>query len=345
MSFQRAIQIQAPNVAKLVTNAPIPALRPQYVKVKTAAVALNPTDWKHIDFLASEGAINGCDFSGTVEAVGEDVKNGLQIGDRVAGFIHGSNQDNHEDGAFAEYVVAKSQLLTKIPDDLSFEAASTLGCGITTVGQGLYQSLGLPWPTTPTTTPFPILIYGGATATGTLAIQFAKLSGLTVVATSSPQNFDLLKGYGADHVFDYKSPTVGADIRKVTNDNLQHVFDTISYESTASIAAEAISSKGGKYSSLLVINKFPRDDVSNTATLAYTGLGEDFSKGTRKWSANPDHLAFQEKFWRLTCELLAQGKIRPHPQEVREGGLEGVLGGLDDLRKERVSGVKLVYPL
>ncbi|KAF2850865.1 NAD(P)-binding protein [Plenodomus tracheiphilus IPT5] len=195
----------------------------------------------------------------------------------------------------------------------------------------------------PTTTPFPILIYGGATATGTLAIQFAKLSGLTVVTTSSPHNFDLLKSYGADYVFDYKSPTVGADIRKVTKDSLQHVFDTISYESTASIAAEAISSKGGRYSSLLVLEKFPRDDVSNTVTLAYTGFGEKFSKGTKSWSANAEHLAFQERFWRLTGELLAQGKIRPHPQEVREGGLEGVLDGLEDLRKERVSAAKLVY--
>lgn len=343
MSFQRAIQIQGPKVATLVTNAPIPALRPDYIKVKNAAVALNPTDWKHIDFRASKGAINGCDYAGTVEAVGENVKNGLQVGDRVAGFIHGSNQDNHEDGAFAEYVVAKSQLSTKIPDSLSFEAASTLGCGITTVGQGLYQSLELPWPTQPASTPFPVLIYGGATATGTLAIQFAKLSGLTVFATSSPHNFDLLKSYGADHVFDYKSPTVGADIRKATDDNLQHVFDTISYDSTAKIAAEAISSKGGKYSSLLVVNKFPRDDVSNTATLAYTGFGEKFSKGDNTWPAKEDHLDLQDKFWKLVGELLAQGKIRPHPQEVRDGGLEGVLDGLEDLRQEKVSGVKLVY--
>jgi len=343
MAVQRAIQIQGPKVATLVANAPIPALRPQYIKVKTVAVALNPTDWKHIDFLAREGAINGCDYAGIVEAVGEDVKNGLRIGDRVAGFIHGSNQDNTEDGAFAEYVMAKSQLSIKIPDSLSFEAASTLGCGITTVGQGLYQSLNLPWPTTPATTPFPVLIYGGATATGTLAIQFAKLSGLTVVATSSPHNFDLLKSYGADHVFDYNSPTVGADIREATDDKLQHVFDTIAYDSTAAIAAEAISSKGGKYSSLLTVKEFPRDDVSNAATLAYTGFGEEFHKGDKNFPAKEDHLAFQDKFWRLVGELLAQGKIRPHPQEVRDGGLEGVLDGVEDLRQGKVSGVKLVY--
>ena len=85
------------------------------------------------------------------------------------------NVANHETGAFAEYVIAKGDVQLKIPDQLSFEEAATLGVGITTVGQGLYQSLGLPLPNQPAKEKFSILIYGGSTATGTLAIQFAKL--------------------------------------------------------------------------------------------------------------------------------------------------------------------------
>ena len=82
---------------------------------------------------------------------------------------------NHDAGAFAEYAIAKGNVQLKIPDSLSFEEAATLSVGIMTVGQGLYQSLGLPLPTQPAKEAFPILIYGGSTATGTLAIQFAKL--------------------------------------------------------------------------------------------------------------------------------------------------------------------------
>jgi NADPH:quinone reductase-like Zn-dependent oxidoreductase len=66
----------------------------------------------------------------------------------------------------------------KIPDDMSFEDASALGVGIVTVGQGMYQSMRLPWPEVGKETAGKngsILIYGGSTATGAYAIQFAKL--------------------------------------------------------------------------------------------------------------------------------------------------------------------------
>lgn len=85
------------------------------------------------------------------------------------------NHSNHADGAFATYIVAKGETQMKIPDDMSFEDAATLGAGIITMGQGLYQSLGLPLPTHPSADNTSVLIYGGSTATGTLAIQFAKL--------------------------------------------------------------------------------------------------------------------------------------------------------------------------
>lgn len=242
--------------------------------------------------------------------------------------------------------MAKAAIQIKVPDNISMEEASTLGVGITTVGQGLYQSLELPWPSTTTTTTEDspsILIYGGSTATGTLAIQFAKLSGFKVLATSSPRNFDLLRSLGADAVFDYHSPTVGAEIRATANDCLAHVFDCIASDSSVAISAEAIGGKGGVYSSLLMVKEFPRKDVNNRRTLAYTGIGETFHKGGTEFAADQSHLDFQVKFWELSRELLAQGKIKVHPPEVREGGLEKVLEGAEDLKQNRVSGVKLVY--
>jgi NADPH:quinone reductase-like Zn-dependent oxidoreductase len=62
---------------------------------------------------------------------------------------------------------------------MSFEEAATLGCGITTVGLGMYRHLEVEFLALPLKAPKPggppLLIYGGSSATGTLAIQFAKL--------------------------------------------------------------------------------------------------------------------------------------------------------------------------
>jgi NADPH:quinone reductase-like Zn-dependent oxidoreductase len=55
MSKNTAIVVQKAGEAKAV-EASIPKLRDDYILVKTKAVALNPTDWKHVDWLTSNGA-------------------------------------------------------------------------------------------------------------------------------------------------------------------------------------------------------------------------------------------------------------------------------------------------
>lgn len=76
-----------PGEAKAV-EAPVPKLRDDYILVKVKAVALNPTDWKHVTFLTSHGTHIGCDYAGTVEEIGSKVIKQFKKGDRVAGFCH-----------------------------------------------------------------------------------------------------------------------------------------------------------------------------------------------------------------------------------------------------------------
>lgn len=175
MSTQKAIVMTGPGAATVVPDRPIPKLRDGFVLVKTVAVALNPTDWKSIDFRSAKGALVGCDYAGIVEEVGNGVTKDLKKGDRVFGAAQGNNAYQTEDGAFAEYIVVKGDLVNKIPDNLSFEEAATLWLGLMTVCQGMYMALGLARPEAPIQETVPILIYGGSTATGSLAIQFAKL--------------------------------------------------------------------------------------------------------------------------------------------------------------------------
>ncbi|KAH6880821.1 alcohol dehydrogenase class-3 [Thelonectria olida] len=344
-----AIVIQSPGTAKLV-EVSIPELRDEYIIVKVKAVAVNPTDVLHVNYFATPGARVGCDYAGIVEQVGSGVEKTLKKGDRVAGFAHGANALHHEDGTFAEYITAKGDLLVLIPDNVSFEEAATLGVGITTVGQALYQSLDLPTPSAPAERRFPILIYGGSTATGALAIQFAKLSGLDVYTTASPKNFEYVKTLGADGVFDYNSETVVEDIKQATGGQLKHALDCISKEPTARIAVGALSDDGGVYTTLLPLpNDFVSSINSNVtakSTLAYTSIGEDFVFG-QPVAANADDLSFAKKFWALAEGLLSDGKLKVHAPSVNEGGegLAGVLEGLSLVRDGKVSGKKLVYTI
>ncbi|KAK5131576.1 hypothetical protein LTR08_000831 [Meristemomyces frigidus] len=324
-----------------IKEVPVPKLRDDYVLVKVNNVALNPTDWKHIDFLPQIGATVGCDFSGTVEEVGSKVTKAWKKGDRIAGFTHGVNSAEQEDGCFAEYCVAKGDCQMKIPDNVSDEEASTLGVGITTVGQGLYQSLGLPLPGSGKAG-FPVLVYGGSTATGSLAIQFAKLSGCEVITTCSPSNFAFVKSLGASAAFNYKDADVAAQIRAHTQDKLTHAFDCISEGQSPKICSEAISSQGGQVSYLLPA-QHDREDVENKRTLAYTITGEAFTFGPMDVPAKPEDLEFGAKFWELSTKLFAEKKVSVHPPRVGKEGLKGVFDGLQQLREGKVSGTKLVY--
>lgn len=88
MSTQSAIVIQEDG-DEGIAHIPIPKPKDEWVLVKVKAIALNPTDWKHIDYsIADPGARVGCDYAGVVEECGNRVTK-FKKGDRIAGFVHG----------------------------------------------------------------------------------------------------------------------------------------------------------------------------------------------------------------------------------------------------------------
>ena len=103
---------------------------------------------------------------------------------------------------------------------------------------GLYQSLKFALPVSPISVHerVSILSYGGSTATGKLAVRFAKLFGYEVLSTCSPRNLKQVKEFGADMVFECNRPNTADAIREQTKDGLTLVFDTISSENSASSA-------------------------------------------------------------------------------------------------------------
>jgi NADPH:quinone reductase-like Zn-dependent oxidoreductase len=133
----------------------------------------------------------GCEFAGTIEAVGERVTR-FSVGDDVFGF------DDEQWGGHAEYMtISENGMLTKKPDALSFQEAAPITEGAhyalfyirdSGIGQGTR-----------------VLVNGATGAIGSASVQLIKELGAHVTAVSRKEHFDLVRSLGADEVIDYES--------------------------------------------------------------------------------------------------------------------------------------------
>ena len=154
-------------------------------------------------------------------------------------------------GAFAEYASVHGDMVFKLPEGMSFAVGASMPLRTATAALALFHSLGLPSELLDEQhkkqgESFDVLVYGGATSTGTMAIQLLKMCGLRVITTCSPKNFELVKDYGADECVDYQSPTCGPDIRVMTGNALDYALDCVTNEGTMKICYQALGRCGGK---------------------------------------------------------------------------------------------------
>ncbi|KAN0111048.1 GroES (chaperonin 10)-like protein [Hyaloscypha variabilis] len=335
-----------------------PELEDSQLGVDVKAISLNPVDTKMVGSYFTPGAISGCEFAGIVTGIGGAVaqKRGLKVGDRVAGVVMGMNPLRPRIGAFAEHTASYANATVKIPDNWTFaQAASGVG-GVAwaTVPWALFHHLALPpgpkleplnsefprpeFPGSkiPITTsydagdksPTTVLVNGGASFTGTCAVQLLKLAGFTVIATCSPRSFDMVKSFGADAVFDYASPTCAAEIQAHTRNALRLVLDCITTPDTTRLCYAALGRAGGRY---VALDPYSAAVAGSRAVVrADWVFGMDLLGDEVAWpaphgrSADPVAKHFGV-LWNKTLQMLvSSGQIRPHPQRVRDTGLNGV---------------------
>ena len=352
---QNALVASAPGELSF-KRVPVPKIEPNQVLVKTAAVALNPSDHKLLDQSTTIGAISGSDISGTVIQVGEAVDH-LKVGDRIFGAVFGANPGNPANGAFASYLAATADICLRVPPGMSFTTASSLGMGMMTAGL-IFRALDLSFPSPSQTSndsntgsvsgkPY-VLIHGGATATGTLLTQLLHRAGYKPLVTCSPTNFALTKSRGAVASFDYTDPDCKDQIRRWTSDTLAHAVDCFGNASTMTLCYSAIGDRGGKY---VALEQYPRRltirrrDVKADWVLGWTLFGKEVKLGgTYRRDAMPEDLVFGKEWMSLIQPIV--GEVQPHPLEVVERkGIVGVLPRLAALRRGEVRGKKVVVCL
>ncbi|KAK2601339.1 hypothetical protein N8I77_010794 [Diaporthe amygdali] len=352
LKSQQAIISDEKGELKLCCDVPVPDLEPDRVMVKIIAVAINPVDIKMQGRNATTGAVAGHDFAGIVVAIGSESWTAapIAVGDRVCGAVVGMHSLTPRIGAFAEYTAAFDVLLLKIPDYMAMEDASSLGIGIGTAGLALFHDLQVPgYPTKPASQETTVLVYGGSTSVGTLAIQLLKLSGLKPITTCSPDNFELVKSCGAAEVFDYREKDCMQKIKAYTKNSLKYVLDCVSIPETMEFCYACLGRTGGKMTALepppSYVHKRPAT-VNLSWVLGPTLPGKPIGWPPPMQRAGDPSLREFAKTWYSTVQKLLDTRLlRTHPVKITEGNLEALLYGIASFKKQSPSGQKFVYRL
>lgn len=215
----------SPDVVE-VRDIDVPVPSDDQVLVRVRAASVNRGDLDGIEprpgfvrlFMGLRAPRNhriGLDVAGVVESVGANVTR-FQPGDRVFADLF-----NFDQGTFAEYVAAPAKAFERIPDEMSFEDASTLPhAGILAI-QGLRLRNGRTVGAGDK-----VLVSGASGNVGPFAVQIAKSLGAEVTGVCSTDKVDFVRSLGADHVIDYRSVDY-----TTTGDRYDWILDVDSHHS------------------------------------------------------------------------------------------------------------------
>lgn len=182
-------------------DLPIPEPKEDQVLVKVRATSINDWDLGLLQgdpfvirllfgFRRPKYHIPGSEVAGIVESTGKSVS-GLTVGDEVFGDISESGF-----GAFAEYVCVKEKALIRKPEMMTFEEATAIPHAAELAYQGLVELGQLK-------SGDKVLINGAGGGVGTLGVQIARESKITITAVDHGDKLSMLKSIGFDRVIDY----------------------------------------------------------------------------------------------------------------------------------------------
>ncbi|MDQ4140112.1 MAG: NADP-dependent oxidoreductase [Bacteroidota bacterium] len=209
------------------------------VLIKVSAISINPVDIKtrkggtfYNQLNEQPPVILGWDISGIVEATGPEVSEWKE-GDEVFGMINFPGKGR----AYAEYVVAPANHLTRKPKNITHVQAAATTLAALTAYQVLVHEANLQ-------SGQHLLMHAAAGGVGHYAVQIAKHLGATVSGTASAANASFLKELGVHHSIDYKAQPFEQAVKEV-----DLVFDPIGGETTT--ASINVLKKGGNLISIV----------------------------------------------------------------------------------------------
>lgn len=203
----RAIAISAPGGPEVLveTQVPVPVPGPGEVLIEVVAAGVNRPDvlQRKGSYPPPPGAspLPGLEVSGRIVATGEGVDKAV-IGQRVCSLVAG--------GGYADYAIAAHAQCLDVPLALSMEEAAALPETLMTVWHNLFERAYV-------VTGDSVLIHGGTSGIGTMAITLCRLFGITAIVTcGSDEKCRAALDWGAGHAINYRNEDFVEAVKRLT---------------------------------------------------------------------------------------------------------------------------------
>jgi NADPH2:quinone reductase len=185
-------------------SVPKPGANEILIKVEAAGVNRPDVAQRSGSYPPPPGAsdLPGLEVAGVVVALGEGVHK-HKLGDKVMSLVAG--------GGYAQYCIAQDAQAIAVPSSLTMLEAGALPETLMTVWHNVFERGRLAPGET-------ILIHGGSSGIGTMAIQLAKAFGSKVIVTvGTKDKADACLKLGADHAINYKTEDFVAAAKAATS--------------------------------------------------------------------------------------------------------------------------------
>lgn len=273
----------------------LPKPGPGEILVKVAAAGVNRPDVAQRSgaYPPPPGAsdLPGLEIAGEVVALGEGATR-HKIGDKVMSLVAG--------GGYAEYCIAQDAQAMTVPTGFSMLEAGATAETLMTVWHNVFERGGLKSGET-------LLIHGGSSGIGTMAIQLAKTFGASVIVTVGSQDkADACLKLGADHAINYKNEDFVERVKEITKGRgVELILDMVGADYVdKNLDAAAVD---GRIVQIAVLNG-PKATI-NAAKIMVKRL--HLTGSTLRPRSNADKAAMVAAIEAKVLPLLNTGKVKP----------------------------------
>jgi|CXWL01.1.fsa_nt_gi S-(hydroxymethyl)glutathione dehydrogenase/alcohol dehydrogenase len=345
-----------------IEDVQLDAPGPREILVKTVAVGVCHSDLHFVDGLypMANPAILGHEPSGIVEAVGSQVTY-VKPGDHVIAClsvfcgvceycmtgrpslcqspdtkrgpadpprISQNGEPVYQGlnlGAYAEQMLLHENAVVKIRDDMPFDKAALIGCGVTTGVGAVLNTAKVPAGSS-------VAVFGCG-GVGLAAIQGAYIAGARmIIAVDSMENkLAMARQLGATHVVDASSKDAALSIIEITGGGVEYAFEAVGLKVTAEQAFRSLAPGG----TATVIGMIP---VGHKVELD----GWEFLREKKIQGSTMGSNRFRVDMPRY-IDLYMQGRLKLDEMVSRKGRLEDVNDAFRAMKAGEVARTVLMF--